>query len=172
MKTLVPRHPWTLGDNAPTKRLDSGLALIHVQRDHRETVPILEPQVRRSCPRSCRGHRVRAFGPKSSAATARLISKSETRPCAAWGTALQCMPRTRQHEECPSRCRGYGRRGTGAAFFRIGRVSEAAAQDAAASARFGPHAPLIPAIPRGPLKNAVRDNKRLVLTGPGPSGAA
>ena len=50
MKTLVPRHPWTLGDNAPTKRLDSGRALIHVQRDHRETVPILEPQVRRSCP--------------------------------------------------------------------------------------------------------------------------
>ena len=91
---MVPRHPWTLGDNAPTKRLDSGLALIHVQRDHRETVPILEPQVRRSCQRSCRGHRVGAFRPKSSAATARLISKSETRPCAAWGTALQCMPRT------------------------------------------------------------------------------
>ena len=38
---MVPRHPWTLGDNAPTKRLDSGLALIHVQRDHRETVPHL-----------------------------------------------------------------------------------------------------------------------------------
>jgi hypothetical protein len=41
VKALVPRHPWTLGDNAPTKRLDSGLALIHVQRDHRETVPHL-----------------------------------------------------------------------------------------------------------------------------------
>ena len=30
--------PWTLGDNAPTKRLVGGLALIHVYREFRETV--------------------------------------------------------------------------------------------------------------------------------------
>ena len=36
--TLVPRHPWTLGDNAPTKRLDNGLALIRVQRERRQEV--------------------------------------------------------------------------------------------------------------------------------------
>ena len=95
MKALVPRHPWTLGDKAPTKRVVGWLAVIHVQRDHRETVP----HPRAASPagpaqRSCRGHRVGAFRPKSSAATARLISKSETRSCATWATALQCMPRT------------------------------------------------------------------------------